>query len=105
MDNLLPHAGTRVAIVLSQQFQVENVDDSVVVQICRGGRCRVVVDANRESIELINHIVTINITCQQTNGGFCCGIPSNDCYGSLGAEEAAGSGFHSIGPGRSLELE
>ena len=34
---LFPTRGTRIAVVLRQQFEIENIDDGIVVQVCGGG--------------------------------------------------------------------
>jgi hypothetical protein len=62
VEKLFPGERTSRSIVVSQQFQIEYVDDTIVVQIRGRGRGSVVVHPNRQGIELIDHVVPVNVT-------------------------------------------
>ena len=66
---LLPGDWTRSAIVTSQKFKIQNIDDTIIVQVCGGGCGGVIAHAQRHGIELIDHIIAVNIASQQANGG------------------------------------
>src|SRR4026208_882342 len=73
---LLPKHWAGFSIVSSQQLQIQNVDDTIVVQVWRswGGAC--VAHADRHGVELIDDIVVIDITGKQADGwqGRCAAI-------------------------------
>ena len=59
---LLPKHRAGFSIVTSQQFQIQNVDDTVVVQVCSSWSGAVIAHADGHGVKLIDDIVVINIT-------------------------------------------
>lgn len=93
---LFPNCRTRIAVVLRQQFEVQHVDGAVVVQVCGGGRGSVVTHANGQRVELIDHVVAVDVASQQCDGRFRGCVSRQDVGGTLRGEEAAGSGNHNV---------
>ena len=102
---LLPKHRTSFPIVTSQQFQIQNIDDTVIVQVCSSWSGAVVAHADGHGIELIDDIVVINIAGKQADGwhGRCAAI--SQCNGSLCAEISAGRGESGVRSGRRREAE
>lgn len=75
---LFPGNRTGLAIITSQKFKVQNINDIVVVQVCRGGGVCVVIHPDRHGIQLINDVVVIDVTSQQTNGWHGAGTSTRD---------------------------
>src|SRR6185503_17275514 len=98
---LLPKHRSGLSIVSSQHFQIQNIDDTVIVQVCSSWGGAVVAHANRHSIKLIDDIVIINITGKQVDGwhGRCATIGQRN--GGLCAEISAGCGEYSVRSSRS----
>ena len=92
------------SIVLGEKFKVKNVDRIVVIQICSGRRVRVVIHADGQCIELIDHIVPVNVTGEQSNRGHG-SVTCAYCDRSLSTQETTGCGTDAIGPNRSREAE
>ena len=74
---LLPEQRAGFSIVSGQQFQVQNVDDTIVVQISGSWFRAVVAHPNCHGVKLINDIVVINIASQQADGRHRCGTPAS----------------------------
>src|SRR5215207_6012469 len=101
----LPGKRTRLPIVLSKKLQIKNVDDPIVVQVCRRGNCAVVAHANGHGVKLINDVIVVNVASEQYDDCLRARIPSSDRYRALGAEETTGCGTHAICPSRSCKAE
>src|SRR5215207_3326265 len=96
-----PDQRTGLSVVAGQQFQIQNVDDIVVIQIGSAWGGGVVVHPDRQRIELINDIVAVNVTCQERDRWLGVAGSRGEAGRTLGTEEAAGSGDDRIGAGRS----
>src|SRR6185503_16869782 len=94
---LLPKHWAGFSIVTSQHFQIQNIDDTVIVQVCSSWGGAVVAHADRHGIKLIDDIVVINIASEQADGwhGRCAAIGQRN--GGLCAEISAGGGKHIVG--------
>ena len=77
-DQLLPVLRAGPAIVSSQQLEIQNIDHPIVVQIRRPRGGRIVVHPNRQGIKLIDHIVAIQIACQQRDARLRAGTSRRD---------------------------
>jgi hypothetical protein len=88
-----------------QHLQVQDIDDPIVVQICCTRARPVVVHPDRQRIELIDHIVPIEVAGQQRDRRFRGGAASCDRGGALGTQEATGGGDHIVGAGGSGQDE
>lgn len=51
----------RFSVVAGEQFQIQNIDHAVIVQVCLGWGGGVVTHANRQCVELVDHVVAVNI--------------------------------------------
>ena len=58
---LLPGNGAGLSIVLSEELQIQHVDDSIIIQVCGFWRRSVVAHPDRHGVELIDHAIVINI--------------------------------------------
>ena len=83
---LLPVQRTSQTIVRSEQLKVEDIDQAAVVQICCGGRRGVVVDADGQRIQLVDHAVPIDIARREGNCGHGHRLPVNNGQCALGIE-------------------
>src|SRR5215217_3871326 len=92
-----PGNGTGGSIVVGQQFEIQNVDDSIVVQVGGARRGSVVVHPDRQRIELIDDVVPVNVTGQQSHSRFGVCAAACNCGRTLGTEETAGGSQHRIG--------
>src|SRR5262245_53674584 len=105
MSESSPSRRTRHSIVLGEEFQVQKVDETIIVQVrCRWSRSAVT-HSDGQRIELIDHVIAVYVARQQTCSGFCSGIPSSEAHRSLVAEEATSCGKHGIVSGRSRKAE
>jgi hypothetical protein len=102
---LLPKHRTGFSIVTSQQFQIQNVDDTVIVQVCGSWGGAVVAHTDGHGVKLINDIVVINITRKQTDGWHSCSAAIGQRNGSLGTEETTGRGTYRVSSSRSRQAE
>ena len=100
---LLPGNRTDFAVVTGKEFEVENVDVAVAVEVGGGGCRRVVAHANGHGIELVNDTIVVNITRRQTDLRHGGRRSSGQRGRTLGAEEtlcAGGDGVSSSGSGQ-----
>lgn len=103
IPHLLPGKRTSFSIVTGQKLQIKHVDNPVIVQI-RGCRRRcVVVHPNRQGIKLIDHIVAINIACEQSNVRHRASASTCQRDRTLGAEETTSGSTHGVSPGWSRQ--
>ena len=101
----MPGDGTRLSVILCQEFKIEYVDGAVVVQICGGRFGSVVTHTDGHRVELVNDFVTVNIASQEGHRGLVNIRAAGQRDRAFGAEETTGNGDQGIGPGRSRELE
>ena len=92
-------------VILCQEFEVEHVDNAVIVQVCGGGDGCVVAHADGHGIELVNNTIVVNVACQQCDGWLGNGGTAGQCDLPLSFEETTGNSDHGIGPCGSRELE
>src|SRR5215212_9919416 len=100
-----PGNGTDGSIIVGQQFEIQNVDDSIVVQVGGARRGSVVVHPDRQRIELIDDVVPVNVTGQQSHSRFSVCAAACNCGRTLGTEETAGSRQDGVASGRSGQTE
>src|SRR6266511_4800742 len=105
MDILFPGDRTCLSIILGKKFQIEYVDDPIIIQIRFSGGRFVIVHPDRESIELIDDIIIVNITGDQSDRWERGCTPISDGHRALGTEEATRNSDHRICPGGSTEFE
>jgi len=101
----LPGNRTGRAIVPGEQLQVKNIDRPIVVQICCSRRGQVVAHPDRQRIELVDHLVVIDIAGEESDRWHTAGSARRDCGHSLGTKETAGCGADAVGPTGSREAE
>lgn len=99
-----PGGWARLAIVLGEKLKIEYIDRIVVIQICCSRNVRVVAHADCEGIELIDHVVPVNIACQQCNRWHG-NATSAYCDRSLGTQEPAGCSANTVGSDRSRDTK
>lgn len=63
--DLLPNDRTSFAVVGCQKLKVEDVDSTVVIEVCGGGDGGVVVHSDGHGIKLIDDTIAIDITGEQ----------------------------------------
>src|SRR5215213_8917536 len=100
-----PGNGTDGSIVVGQQFEIQNVYDSIVVQVGGARRGSVVVHPDRQRIELIDDVVPVNVTGQQGHGRFAARAATCNYGRPLGTQETAGGSQHRIGSCWSVQAE
>ena len=68
---LLPINRTGLPIIPGKRFQINNIDDPIVIQISGGGRGSIVVHANGHGVELVYDVVVVNIASQKIDRRKC----------------------------------
>jgi len=92
----LPGQWAGLSIVAGQQFEIEDVDDPIPIQICRGWNGQVVIHANGQRVELVDNVIAIDITRQQTDFWHVGGPCGGDSHRALAAEETTGGCYQRI---------
>src|SRR5690349_2165997 len=102
---LIPDLWGGFPIITRQQFEVQDVNHAIIVQVSLRGGCGIVAHPDRQGIELIDHIITIDIAGQQADRGHCCRVPDRDCGRALAVEETTGCSNDGVVPGREWNAE
>jgi len=102
---LLPGERASLSIVAGQQFQIQHIDDPIIIQIRRRGRGSVVAHPNRQRIELIDDIVAVDVTSRQADRGHRARVPARQRCGPLSIEKTTRRSNHGIGSSRSRQAE
>lgn len=102
---LIPLLWGRLSIVASQLFQIQDVDDTIIVQVRFGWGGGVVAHPDRQGIELVDNTIAVEIARQQGKGGFRAGVPAGNRGGALSLEEPTGTCRNRIRPGGSGQAE
>lgn len=63
-SSLLPGNRACLAVVPRQLFQVEHIDDAIAVEVRHFRDGRVVAHTDGEGVELVDHVVPVNVTRQ-----------------------------------------
>ena len=101
----MPGDGTSLAVISRQDLEIEHIDDTVVVQVCRREVGGVIVHADGHGIELIDDIVVVDIARNQLNVRLGNGRAAGQCDRTFRGEIPMCNGDQCIGPGRSRERE
>ena len=105
MAILLPGNRSGFAIVQSQELQIQDIDHTIIIQIGGSWNRGVVAHPNRQGVQLINDIVVINVTRQQSDAWHRAGAATGQRHRALGAEEPAGCGTHGVAARESRQAE
>lgn len=104
-NELLPGGRTRCSIISGQRFEIQDVDDVVVIQVCCFRRGRVIAHADGHCIELIDHVVAIDVTAQEGNRRQNVCNAGGHCHLRLGTQEARRDGNNCVGARCNLKSE
>src|SRR5262245_28934336 len=76
----LPDNWSCFSIILGKEFQIQNIDNAIAVQICAFRKCGVITHSDCHCIKLINLIIIVDVTSKQGDDWHGMVISVCQCY-------------------------